>query len=355
MSLLINTICLTDCLYCYVDRTKKMQSQLSLNKIIELIREAKKIGVVDFDISGTEFFLYKDWYKVLEELLRNNYLPYLTTKIPLNESDILKLKKLKIQNFQLSIDTVDINIAKEINRVYDDDYLTKIFNTLSLLNKHKINTVINTVLIKTNGKLNEVKKLLDKLKKYNIEKITLNPAERSDYWSSEEFDKYKLTTKQINELEKYINKIKSNYPFKIFVAGSLQKEEVEGNFNHKLLNFESRSYCSANISQFCILSDGKVTICDELYWNPNFIIGDVNKQSLMEIWNSDKALKLAGLERKMFSDNSVCKTCPEFEKCRLEKGVCWSEVAEAYGQKNWDFPSPECPYAPKPIYSIHHG
>lgn len=37
------------------------------------------------------------------------------------------------------------------------------------------------------------------------------------------------------------------------------------------------------------MPDGKVTICEELYWHPHFIIGDLKKQTLKEIWNSQKA------------------------------------------------------------------
>ena len=354
ISLLINTVCVTDCIYCYVDRRKKMKAQLSLSKIINLIQEAKKIGVVDFDISGTEFFLYKNWYEVLRELLKNNYLPYLTTKIPLKEQDILKLKKLNIKDLQLSIDTNNIKIAKKVNRVLDNNYTKKMFETLKVLNSNNINVVINTVLTNINGSPKQVKELLDELNKYKIARISLNPAERSDYWRSEDFDRDKLTGKQISELEEFIEIIKNNYNFEIIMTGFADKNIIEGNFKVKKLNFNNRSFCSANMSKMSILTDGKVTICEELYWNPNFIIGDVNNQSLMEIWNSDKALKLAGLEREIFSDDSVCKTCKEFENCRLGKGVCWSEVAEAYGQENWDFPSPVCPYAPKPLYSIHH-
>ena len=40
-----------------------------------------------------------------------------------------------------------------------------------------------------------------------------------------------------------------------------------------------------------ILPDGKVTICEELYWNEHFIIGDVTKQKYcrsMELCKSSR-------------------------------------------------------------------
>lgn len=38
--------------------------------------------------------------------------------------------------------------------------------------------------------------------------------------------------------------------------------------------------CSALNSHLFILPDGKVTICEQLYWNPRFIIGDAKKSGL---------------------------------------------------------------------------
>ena len=142
--------------------------------------------------------------------------------------------------------------------------------------------------------------------------------------------------------------------YEIAFADYLDKSEFIADFDDKLKKHDSRSMCSANVSQICILNDGQVTICEELYWNENFLIGNVINNSIEEIWKSDRALKLANLSRLDFSDNSNCKTCRNFETCRLTKGVCWSNVLMAYGDENWDFPSPNCPYSPQLINSIHH-
>jgi hypothetical protein len=38
--------------------------------------------------------------------------------------------------------------------------------------------------------------------------------------------------------------------------------------------------CSANSSHIFILPDGKVTIGEQLYWKPHFIIGDLSRQTI---------------------------------------------------------------------------
>lgn len=355
ITILLNTKCITDCIYCYVDREKKMDCQIPITRIKELIREAKQLKVIQFDISGTEIFLYKYWDELVTELIANDYYPYLSTKIPISDKIIKRLKTIGINDIQISLDTVDNKIAQIINKVEIDNYIEKMLKTLKLLDINDINCAINVVLVKENGSVESVKKLLDSVNSFsNIERVTLNPAERSQYWDSKNYDLYKNTLSEIQLLEKFIDENKKMYNFELVLAGYTKKDEYVNKSSILKTNFDNRASCSANKEQFCILSDGQVTICEELYWTPQFIIGDINKQSIKEVWQSEKALKLEELSRSDFRDESICKICHEFENCRLGKGVCWSDVISAYGLENFDYPSPTCPYSPKLKYSFYH-
>jgi radical SAM protein with 4Fe4S-binding SPASM domain len=112
--------------------------------------------------------------------------------------------------------------------------------------------------------------------------------------------------------------------------------------------FKNRPQCSGNFQTFHILADGQVTICDRLYWHPQFIIGDLMTQSISEVWNSEKALSLYHLSKDAFGEQSACKTCNDFDRCHQEQGICWKQVLCAYGKENWDYPDPRCPRAPQP-------
>lgn len=355
ISLLINTVCATDCIYCYVDRRIKNNCQIPIERLKELIREAKQLNVVDFDISGTEIFMYKHWEELIKELIDNGYYPYLSTKLPISEEAVIKLKNIGIKHLQLSIDTLDPKEAKIVNRIKEDNYLAKIFNTLKHLEKHGIIVAINAVITKHNSSYSGIKKLLDKLNEFsNIETFTLNPAERSLGCSDKDFDKFKNSGEELEGLKIYINTIRNNYNFRISFADYTSKSEFIADMEAKTKNYQQRAMCTANISQMCILSDGQVTICEELYWNKNFLIGNVLNNSIEEIWKSEKAIQLSKQNPCNFSDDSICRTCSQFEECRNVLGVCWSDVVAAYGEEHWDFPSPYCPYAPPPTYSMHH-
>ncbi|PLX01907.1 MAG: radical SAM protein [Marinilabiliales bacterium] len=115
----------------------------------------------------------------------------------------------------------------------------------------------------------------------------------------------------------------------------------------KKIQFTNRSLCSGNVSNFFILPDGMATICEQLYWHPEFIIGDAKKQSIMEIWNSDKAMRLWNFTHKdVVNKESPCSDCEQIDECRRGLGVCWKIVLGAYGMDKYDYPVPDCPYAP---------
>ena len=102
-----------------------------------------------------------------------------------------------------------------------------------------------------------------------------------------------------------------------------------------------------------MLPDGKVTICEELYWHHSFILGDLSKESILDVWNSQKAKELQFLSTEKISADSACKQCEVFDNCHLYRGVCWKIILMAYGNEKWDFPDPRCQFAPKPKNIIY--
>ena len=82
-----------------------------------------------------------------------------------------------------------------------------------------------------------------------------------------------------------------------------------------------------------------------MYWNPRFIIGDLQKQTIQEVWNSPRALELAFPKKENFRNESFCKKCSIFAECYEYHNKCYADVLKAYGDENWDFPDPRCKFA----------
>ena len=107
--------------------------------------------------------------------------------------------------------------------------------------------------------------------------------------------------------------------------------------------FFSRSYCSGLFSSLFILPNGKVTMCEELYWYPKFIVGNILEQPLNDIWNSEAVLNLYYLNQSKISDESPCKTCKDYETYRIPKQVCYRDIVRKHVTKHWDYPDVNCP------------
>ena len=209
----------------------------------------------------------------------------------------------------------------------------------------------NSIITKFNNSLeDEIIPLMSLLTQYkNIKSIRIGPAGFSLYKSPDFYNSIKPSLASIERIEQYIQeRLKID-----FVISSPDTENDYNSKRHKEQHFDHRSVCTGNQRSFVILPDGKVTICEELYWHPNFIIGDLTKQSILEVWNSDKAISLFNITQNKMQPESQCKMCGVFDKCRGYQGVCWKIIVGAYGPNNWSYPDPRCPQAPACLRKIY--
>lgn len=353
--LVINTICYTNCCYCYANRKRKIQFSVTIERMKEIIREAKRIGVTGIDITGGEFFLYPNWDILLTELIKNGYNPYISTKVPLLEEDIIKIKNTGLRGFQVSLDSVDSDILTKTLKT-KESYIYDIENMLKLTEKHGLSISIHSIITKTTASEENISRLLSFLSNFNnIRDIKIDTAAKSLYLSQNEFNLYKINALDIDVISKSITDSQSLLNTSCLCAIESNKYALCNTKEFKEGIFSNRGKCSGNTEALVILPNGEVTICEELYWNNNFILGDINKQGVQEIWDSAKAINLYNISKDKIHTNSACKNCDVFDDCRQGSGVCWRDIINAYGVDNWSFPDPRCPKAPPLTNNIIYG
>jgi radical SAM protein with 4Fe4S-binding SPASM domain len=142
------------------------------------------------------------------------------------------------------------------------------------------------------------------------------------------------------------------YPFSVNISLGSRKTKYINDKTIKEENYKKRSLCTGNVRQVFILPDGGVTICEELMFNPNFLLGNIIEEDLQTIWKKNR---LKHLEEKATYLNSRCGKCKSFSDCKgsESRGVCWKEILHAYGEDKWNYPDPKCPHAPtdmRPFY-----
>jgi radical SAM protein with 4Fe4S-binding SPASM domain len=229
------------------------------------------------------------------------------------------------------------------------DYAERIQQTINWLEKYEINFQVSTVLTKYNEGIENLTALHNFLSKFKkIRRWEIRIAFKSLY-SRGDFDEIKITKESVGLIDEWVENIKKTSPVNIqWSRGQSDNYFKTEEGSRKFIG----NRCSATYSNMVILPDGKVTICEQLYWNPRFIVGDLTKQSIDEVWNSPRALELAFPKKEHFRDVSNCKKCSIFDKCYSFPNKCYADVLKGYGDENWDFPDPRCAKAPEFIHEL---
>ena len=339
ITLMLNNVCVTNCMYCFEDKSKVHNCQIPLSRIKELIYEAKQLNVRTFDVIGGEFFLYKNWKEVLAELHKNGFHPYLSTKMPLNEDFVKNLAEMNIKDIQISLDSLVSHHLSGLLSV-KLDYCEKMKKALHWLNKYDIPVSIHTVLAKINGNVADMKSIFDYIK--GMRNIIEWKIVKADYtiYAKDYFYKIQISNDTLLEINGYIETIKAECAFK--VDFDLPKEQKADKDTQKE-EFAKRAFCSGLFSSLYILPTGDVTICEQTYWHPHFIVGNVLNHGLQEIWTSEKAKSIYCIKQEEIPKDSLCSRCKDFSECRSLKQVCYRDIINEYGPGKWYYPDPNCP------------
>lgn len=337
----INTNCYTHCTYCYADRKTKY-TPLSTERILSIIEEARTLGVNIFDISGGEFLLHPDWEIIIKKLHECGYRPFLSTKVPLSEKTIDKLIETGVKKIQVSLDSLDVSLQSK-NIGCNDSYVPQIIKSIGILNKKNMEIHIKSTFTRESCTIPNLTQLLDFINSQeHIKSYSFTAIGFSHYLPRDHFRSIKPSLKQLREAQDFIKKYRRK---NLIVDWDFRGVHYKNEYKNQA-EFNGRNLCTGNITSFVLLPDGQVTICEELYWNKNFIIGNLAHQSIEEVWNSSKALSLFHLKKEAITPQSACKTCMDFEKCRHKLGVCWKNVLAYHGEDKWDYPDPTCPRSP---------
>lgn len=340
--------CYTDCVYCYADRDENLKHKMSVEKICSIIDEAHNLGVVSFKLMGGDIFLYKKWEVILKKLKEYEYYPCISTKYPLLEKDVYTLKEFLDDKIplQVSLDTLISKNIEKILKVSGERYKKNIESFINLLEEYEIQYTLHTVLNSFNNSIEDIKSIENFImdKKY-LQEWYVDPAKCSMYLPYD-YSYYKPAMDNVLKIASYLNSLSTQInSFRIHLPTIVRNHNCISK-EKKAKIFNSRVSCSGNVSSMYILPDGKVTLCEELYWHPHFIMGDLNLNSIEEVWNSPKAHSLFYLKQSEILSDSPCRECTDFNECHSYKHVCWRDVILAYGKNKWYYPDPFCPKAP---------
>lgn len=340
---MVNNKCLTNCVYCYADRNTKCEN-MDFSEVERIIDDAYRLNLQTIDIDGGEFFMYPYWRKLLEKLNEREYKPNLiSTKYPIKEKDIADFSKFGI-DLQVSLDSINQNVLDKIVGPIKN-YSENMQDTLHIIDKY-MPFQVATILTKYNADVKGLECMYEMLCSFNkIKRWDIRVGFMS-FYTKHNFEDIRIQKDDIEKIQKWIEEKQHN-----------SKLEITWSPSHTVDFFKSKNgscdfvggRCSANTIHMFILPDGKVTICEQLYWKDRFIIGDLRKNNISEVWNSERALALANMSQEEYSPDSACRNCDIFDKCKKNMNSCYTNILKVYGEEHWDYPDPRCAKAPRNI------
>ncbi len=297
LSLMIEllTECNEKCVHCYIP--KHNTKGLSLDKLKDIIVQFRKLGGLNLSLTGGEIFLRNDIFKIIS-FARENYLRvFLLTNASLISEDVArKLKNLYIAELSVSVYSLVPEIHDSITGVKGS--LESTLRGLSFAKKYEIPVTVKTPIMEIN------KNSFLNIKKYCDENNFAFMASAIIFAKSNGDMKVKSLTVNDKDLIPIYNDIKEYEP--------------KGKRN----DFEEA--CGSLRYMLAINAEGDVFPCNSFLYK----VGNVEKDSLQEIWFSEKLKSIQNIKK---SELIKCKDCEIKEKCSRCPGLALLEDGDIWG------------------------
>ncbi len=292
----------------------QIKEELPFDKIKQIIKECKELKVKTIDLTGGgEPFYRKDIFEVIRLVKKYGMKATLTTNgTLLDQERIERIIKLGLDDICFSIESGKENINDNLR---GKGVYKKIIQTLKILNlfkEYSEKPVIRFATVITKENYKELDSLIELSVKYKISAINFSVLLE---WS---------TNKELSmKKEKDALKILKDIDLK------LKKKKIYSNIQsileYGLFEHEPPKFCFAPWEMIFINSRGEVLACCTLASHYENIIGNVNEQSLSQIWQGNKMARF----RKRIKEGNYFKECskclPEFTKRYNERFEKWEK------------------------------
>lgn len=301
----LSSRCNERCIHCYIPNGKKNEGfDMPLRKVKSIIDEFVKMGGIHVTLSGGEAFLHKDLIEICEYCRLNDLkITILSNLIALKDEDIPKLKAVNLSLIQASLYSMDAEIHDMITAVKGSFEKTK--SAIEKLVAADIPVQISCPLMKAN------KDGYDKVLEYAK---SLKIKAQTDYimMAQADLDTQNLANRlSLEETEKVIRDI-IEYDID-YQELTLQQNPLTDEVKFNLERFKKQPVCGVGYDNCCITANGDVYPCAG--WQ-DYVLGNVYKQSLEEIWNNSERVKeLRKITQESFPQCLECEALNYCNRC----------------------------------------
>lgn len=298
--LLITERCNLRCKYCYRGGGHKTRD-ISTKDWIKISNDLGSLKVIRCMVSGGEPTLHKGIVQILHSLLENDIFPYLATNgTKLTPKMVSDFKDIRLKYVQVSLDTVDKDLFFYITGV---NCLESVLKGIDRLTNAGIVVRVKAVITKLNAP--NIVKLIDFCDSVGVAEVAFDLYSPSAMGGKK--DALFLTQEQYEMFKETIKKQQEKYKGKMSI-GSFSKIP-------RWKNADSIIHCGAFLGSLTINSQGEVIVCDQ-FDDSRLRPGNVLKNSIMSVWNSDKMKRVRELKNVETEIHPICKNCEYFNVCK---------------------------------------
>lgn len=324
MVVTLTSNCNIRCLMCKVHKYNWQLPDKTKNEIIKLMPYLESIVWL-----GGEVFLYKHFDELFEQACKNDVVQdIITNSMLLNEERIIKLLKNNV-NLAISVDGVTkdvfehIRVGASFDKLIENLELIKFYrNKFNSQNHYRMNSLI----LKSNYK--QIEQFIDFAHKYGFNNLfidcistDLNSQENIFYYyRDDEAVKYINSVKQkiADKAKAYNIDFNNNIPsieYLDYTKDDIKKVKEEivigcdkwgENFDIPVHNKEIKEkYCFVPWKKLFVDKDGYIR--PDCFCKNDRSIGNVFKDSLFDMWNSDKMKIYRSVNIYSHSIEKVCQ------------------------------------------------
>lgn len=294
--------CNLRCRHCYANAGEKLDNELSLDEIKELLGELSRLGTMEVEFSGGEPLLRPDLFEIVAHAKDLDFSVVLITNGTLIDGETAKtLGNLGLKHVQVSLE----GLKENHDYLRGEGTYEAAVESIRLLAGENVNVAVRTTVNKRNVKeIEEVADLVVDLGASKLGMVRFFPAGRGMAYGEElmldagGMYLFHLTVKEIKE--KYRDKIEISTDPCGFLEEEVFRQYLE----------EGTSLCPCGKAWCLVKADGTVSPCEIMIFNA----GNVRGQGFGEIWNNAPVMKSFREFNPEFL-KGICSTCKYKKVC----------------------------------------
>ena len=322
----ITNLCNLRCKHCYASAGNKLKDELTYEEITDIIDQLDEMNINYITVSGGEPLAREDVFDIIKYIRNKNINVMITTNGTLiDEQVIKKLKELKVDSVQISIDS-------HIPEVHDKfrgevGCFEKAVNGIRLCKKNNIKVSLMSTLSTINRE--NINELIQFAVNLGVDGFAMKRFVPEEHGNNEK--EIAITSKDLKKCLEIIYSSRQKYKNCFFTTNDPLFSFIDGTAEVMYsLTKENKNLCggcSLGKMAFIITPDGEVGMCTRLYTK----IGSIREKKIKQIIEENKLLNTICNRDNL---KGKCGRCKYKRICGGCRGWAYQTTGDYLGEDN---------------------